>query len=628
MNKDHKDKEHFFKTSIFPIVIFLCLFPFMFYLQRSRIDPRGISLESIYESLSYYHSQLSFYILLTTLIVFIPKIRKFSIIIICAFFVIDTFDWLSWHTQKRPFFFEDIYRAIQLIIYYPEFVTQLPTALKLKLAFLLSLPVIIYLFLRIDIIKKITIQYHRSLITLGLSFFVITAISLPFLISSRYPLQNTFFYILYEGRYQAELSNLTINYNDIKERFGHTINGKTKPPSNSGPPNKKKPNIILFVIETAPYPYYPSFQSLIEEVDIPWLSKNSIFFNNHYTTNPVSDRSIYSLLAGKYPPADKGNDWKEDIYYGESLITSIAKNKYRSYFFSTAPFSFYNDFHMYSGLGFDVMKDIEKTKSLMEEIDGENVWKREGLYDMDKILISEVTQALDFHNEEYSDIPFFIGIAPQSSHAPFHCPPDFKQNPKSCADDKEKIKSNAIWQFNLLKQIVNKLSGQKILDNTIVVVTGDHGIRSEQESTLIKDQRLLDDITFHVPFLIATPLLQQINHPVQHPTTHADLAPTLINLIGASYQEGLFHGRDMFEDGERTIYFLGGNYSPVSGFVDSTGYYMENRSSFYHLFSNNLDFSKASEKYATSLKVKQKISKELLHLRAFLQSEYYKDSFQ
>jgi phosphoglycerol transferase MdoB-like AlkP superfamily enzyme len=623
MLANNSDAKLLFKSPIYPIIVLLSFLPFVAYLQKSRILPRGITLNSPYEYLSYFHSQLGFYILLTAVIAFIPKLRNFFLLIFSAFFVIDTMDWLSWYVQKRPFFFEDIYRSIQLLIYYPEFITQLAGIFKIKLVFLLSLPIVLYIFLRISYINQIILKYKTWFLKAGIFILVMVVLSLPFLISTRYPLQNTFIYMLYEGAYQSKLSNLNISYEDMKKRLGHT---GMPPPTSSVISSKhieKKPNIIVFVIETAPYSFYPSFKKLLDGINNPWLSKHSIYFKNHYTTYPATDRAIFSIFSGKYPTVVKGNDWKEEMNYGESLLTYISKLNYRSYFLSTAPFSFYNDQFMYSGLGFDVMIDIEDTKALLTKEDGKKTWDREGLYKMDKLLTNRVINTLDSHHKKHPDTPFLVGIAPQSSHAQFHCPPEFSKTPEACHNDQDKIRSNAAWQFNLLKQIVDELSKQNILEDTIIVVTGDHGIRSEQESPLLKNQSLLDDATFHVPLLISTPLHQQTDQFIHHPTSHIDLAPTLIHLIGASYNEGDFHGRSLFDKTIRTIYFLGGSYSPVSGFVDNTGYYMENRSSFYYLVSENLDFSKSSEKYSSSLNTKKRVSSELLRLRSFLQSEYH-----
>jgi glucan phosphoethanolaminetransferase (alkaline phosphatase superfamily) len=623
MLANNSDAKLIFKSPIYPIIVLLSFLPFVAYLQKSRILPRGITLNSPYEYLSYFHSQLGFYILITAVIAFIPKLRNFFLLIFSAFFVIDTMDWLSWYVQKRPFFFEDIYRSIQLLIYYPEFVTQLAGIFKIKLVFLLSLPIVLYIFLRISYINQIILKYKTWFLKAGIFILVMVVLSLPFLISTRYPLQNTFIYMLYEGAYQSKLSNLKVSYEDMKDRLGHTGIQTSISDFNLSKQSVKKPNIIVFVIETAPYSFYPSFKSLLDGINNPWLSKHSIYFKNHYTTYPATDRAIFSIFSGKYPTVDKGNDWKEEMNYGESLLTVIRRHNYRSYFLSTAPFSFYNDQFMYSGLGFDVMIDIEDTKALLTKEDGKNIWDREGLYEMDKLLTNRVINTLDSHHKKHPNTPFLVGIAPQSSHAPFHCPPEFSQTPEGCNNDLDKINVNALWQFNLLKQVIEKLSEESILENTIVIVTGDHGIRSEQESPLLKNQSLLDDATFHVPLLISTPLLQQTGQFMHHTTSHIDLAPTLLRLIGASYNESDFHGRNIFNQDIRTIYFLGGSYSPVSGFVDNTGYYMENRSSFYYLISENLDFSKSSDRYSSSLSTKKRVSTELLQIRSFLQSEYH-----
>jgi len=60
-------------------------------------------------------------------------------------------------------------------------------------------------------------------------------------------------------------------------------------------------------------------------------------------------------------------------------------------------------------------------------------------------------------------------------------------------------------QDKWLGQIVEQLSNDGRLDKTIIVVTGDHGIRTATEDPSFEPHGLAPDYSFHVPLLIFAP---------------------------------------------------------------------------------------------------------------------------
>jgi membrane-anchored protein YejM (alkaline phosphatase superfamily) len=167
-------------------------------------------------------------------------------------------------------------------------------------------------------------------------------------------------------------------------------------------------------------------------------------------------------------------------------------------------------------------------------------------------------------------------LAPQSSHAPFQKPPGIKL-PED-ADDESLIQANAIWQFRLIEKIIKKLEDNKSIKKTSIIITGDHGIRSAHESKqLFSNPHYLNPITFHVPlWIIDDSLVAPLNIDIA--TSHIDITPTILDLIGIQHNPLNYHGRSVWENVEdRYVFFLGGDYLPVSGFTYKKRFFMENR---------------------------------------------------
>lgn len=383
-------------------------------------------------------------------------------------------------------------------------------------------------------------------------------------------------------------------------------------------------NIIIFIIETAPFPQYPDLGELATELEHPWLKDNGVVFDKHHGTYPASDRGSYSILSGLYPPMLQHNNWKGSMQYGDTLAKAAASQGYESFLFSTAPLSFYDDDIMYKHLGFEHLVEVEGTQNLRKKTENGYQWDRSRLYDMDKELIQKVIDSIIQRQADREQRPFIASIAPQSSHAPFHCPPEYREHPDACSSDEAKIRTNARWQFGLIEHLIKALDTSALLDKTLIVVTGDHGVRSQHETASFPNPNLLQQSTYHIPLMIASSRLGGIPKRISNSTSHVDIAPTVLDLTGINRSQLYFHGRNVFADSPRSIYFIGTGYSPVTGFLKDGRYYMENRSNDLYLSAPDMNFNNRARVHHDE-QTRIIIQKELLQLEAFLRREYTKE---
>ncbi len=121
------------------------------------------------------------------------------------------------------------------------------------------------------------------------------------------------------------------------------------------------------------------------------------------------------------------------------------------------------------------------------------------------------------------------------------------------------------------------LADRGLSDDTMIVVVGDHGLRVDLEFEAVNEPPQYGDITFQVPLMIYAPALFPSEVRLPYATSHADLAPTLLYLLGLP-STGLFHGDNMLDRGlaNRLTFLMSGTYPglrPVDGFTSGDQVY-------------------------------------------------------
>ena len=137
-----------------------------------------------------------------------------------------------------------------------------------------------------------------------------------------------------------------------------------------------------------------------------------------------------------------------------------------------------------------------------------------------------------------------------------------------------------------LGELLDELQRGGALQNTIIVITGDHGMRwtpgPEEGQVILIPRGRLEDVKLRVPMLIYVPRVLQHSILIDAPTSHIDITPTLLDLVGVSTGRELEQGSPVYisEIDKRRLflqmdvfgasgYYYGGNYYSRSlmGFV-------------------------------------------------------------
>jgi arylsulfatase A-like enzyme len=152
----------------------------------------------------------------------------------------------------------------------------------------------------------------------------------------------------------------------------------------------------------------------------------------------------------------------------------------------------------------------------------------------------------------------FLGVyAPQLSHEPW-------ADVFTGGTEHDKAKR----RYNLLKvedrdlgELIATIERSGRLNRTLIVVTCDHGLRSSESDSAFRAGQI-DDLTFHVPFLLYAPGIVKRQTNVSWVTSHVDISPSILDLLGISEGRAFEAGTAIWNEGlkDRTTFFWASQY--------------------------------------------------------------------
>ncbi len=281
------------------------------------------------------------------------------------------------------------------------------------------------------------------------------------------------------------------------------------------PSKPDKTNVLLIVIDSW------RFDMLTPETtpNIWSLSKESWRFDNHFSSGNATRFGIFGLFYGLY-----GTYWHSMLAEEKSpvLMREFEKQQYRFKMLGSAPL-FNPEFDR------TVFSDI-RTKIELRQTDGGSVVN-------DRIITEKM---INFISSTPQDAPFFGFMFLDSPHvaghpeeiAPFQ--PELKDVNHLTLSNKtdpvpyvNRYKNAVYYNDMLIGKVLEQLKKSNLLENTIILITGDHG----EEFNDLK-MNYWGHVGNFSRFQTQTPLV--IHWPgktpaiYKHTTSHLDIAPTLM----------------------------------------------------------------------------------------------------
>ena len=182
-------------------------------------------------------------------------------------------------------------------------------------------------------------------------------------------------------------------------------------------------------------------------------------------------------------------------------------------------------------------------KNTIDDATLKNNWAVE-----DRILYQNLFEKLDQKHRSGTLNPMFNFITTLYSHNSFSVPTARRLHYTEPSSIHEKFKNNFAVVDQGLSYFFDELRQRNYLDNSIVIIVGDHGCPIGQHG-ITKIETGIYDESFRVPLLIVWPnkLSPRQLTPNEGVYSHIDVAPTLVDLLGLSVNQHALQGQSMLK---------------------------------------------------------------------------------
>jgi hypothetical protein len=324
-------------------------------------------------------------------------------------------------------------------------------------------------------------------------------------------------------------------------------------PSNALVTGQIKPRHILIVgLETAARAFYP----LTTATDLPTFHRmtgHAIVSDHHYTTSPYTRIANFSILSGLYAPPSG-----LPVRFGPIGTDGVAAVLRTRGYETTYIDSWVLDWLPGSGerdqarmLGFDTVLDS-------------SVLRDDGVYEVlvegEKVAFDRAASRVLAAEEAGHKALVFVGT--MLGHSPWPAAEN-----RQALDGAARLHEIALVFDGLLDRFLSRLSERGLADDVLVLVAGDHGLRYAAEFESLGLRYSHSDFSFDVPFLLYAPGLVDSTVTVPFATSHVDIAPTLLRLVGVD-TTGMFHDGQYMLDAalaDRVLYLSNSRLGPLDG---------------------------------------------------------------
>lgn len=318
-----------------------------------------------------------------------------------------------------------------------------------------------------------------------------------------------------------------------------------KPQASSSEPEVALPNVVIITIDTlradhlSVYGYERATSPNIEK-----LIRNGVVFDNAFAAHTNTAPSHASMLTGVYPGT---HGIRQN---GMKLLPTIPTlgEMLRERGYATGAFVSGWTLTPHTGLdrGFDVY-DAQFSRSRRP---GADSWKvAEGW--LKKVAKSSKPFFMFFHMFE----PHF-GYEPPDEYALRFLPEQKKLNvpfdqhlpglmskrqlsPQAIAEYTARYDGEIALADEIVGQIIRRLSKLKVVDNTLIVVTSDHGETLFERAWIADHGGRAYDEQIHVPMVMRLPLAEVKRKRVTAQVHHIDILPTVLDVVGIDAPAGL-----------------------------------------------------------------------------------------
>jgi len=297
-------------------------------------------------------------------------------------------------------------------------------------------------------------------------------------------------------------------------------------------------DLIVMMMETGPAAAFEYTEDAAHRRGVERLRAHALVSSRHYTAHPYSSDALFAVLSGTYPHGRR------------LLLGDLAAPEVNG---------------LFSGLPADVgLRGVYLPSLYQIELD-------------DRMYGAFGARTL------------YVMFFPEIGHGPW--PQLLPRDTNVLASGRVLMDLQDAW----LDELLDVVAAARRLDRTVVALTADHGLRTRAEFPPLR-VGFLSDVMFRVPLMIYAPRAVPAPAVLQVPTSHIDLAPTLLALLGAPDAAARMHGIPVWQRSEHDrLYLLASAYGGADGFLEGGRFYMHQTLSGAVYSNDRFEFGDADQ---------------------------------
>lgn len=276
-------------------------------------------------------------------------------------------------------------------------------------------------------------------------------------------------------------------------------------------PRAKPMNVVMVVMESvgthrlqlsgAPYPDSPQLVG---------LARNGVLFNRIYVSQAMTSSAMAALFCSVYPQHDFFTLPRRTPNIELPSLPAILDNRgYRSAFMRLGNLEYDNDESFLKSRGY---------KEIVDE-------PRDFDWPMDAELFSDAQNWI----EKDRSRPFFLLLWTVDTHSPY--PAAVRRDFHVRDAHLNRYLNGILATDDLIGQLAAAIDRMGIADNTLLVITGDHGEAFGEHNQLAHGFSVYDE-EVHIPLLIVNRKLFPQPRVINSLGRQIDIAPTILDLLG------------------------------------------------------------------------------------------------
>lgn len=295
--------------------------------------------------------------------------------------------------------------------------------------------------------------------------------------------------------------------------------------------NTNKPNVVLIILESYTAGFVEALGGDPEVApNLNRLVKEGVLFENFYSSGDRTDKGIVSILCG-YPTQPTSSIIKHPKKTQKLpfLNKKFEAMGYNTGFTYGGNIDFANFRSFMSNAGFQQLTHSDAFPDSLNN----SKWGVHDEFVFDKFY------------DELSEInkPFFKVMLTLSSHEPFEVP---METVFEGTDDLNKFKNSAHYTDEALGEFINKAKSADWWDNTLIVITADHGHKLPDNNGLTNPDR------FKIPMLWLGGALAVKDSVIATYGNQTDIPNTLLGQISHPDERFIF-SKDLLAPGDKNF---------------------------------------------------------------------------